>query len=268
MPVFLPFPSLPPSIYPIDPMSHDPTALWKGLTSEATSRLQTRSYARPSLAERLATTGAEAGELTSPEARTQLEDVWIPGVEIFHRPVYQQRHRGWFGEFARQHDPGSVLTRIGMWPQQWATALMFAGTAKGFHIHPPAIPEGIAPETWFRRLFVEEKDTVSLRPYDREQWDAMFFVQGTCEMFLLEERPGLPRRRMRFIIEGDSRPGPGNVGVVIPAGVAHALRCASSQDLIMVYGTSTPFIPQNEGRIASEVENPDLPEVWQNYFFS
>jgi hypothetical protein len=36
----------------------------------------------------------------------------------------------------------------------------------------------------------------------------------------------------------------------------------------MVYGTSTQFIPQNEGRIASEVENPDLPEVWQNYFLS
>lgn len=247
-------------------MSNETNPLWQGLTPGARARLQTRSYAKPSLAERLATTGAEAGELTAAAARTSLDAAWIPGVEIFHRPVYQQRHRGWFGEFARQHDPGSVLTRIGMWPQQWATALMFAGTAKGFHIHPPAIPDDAAPEAWFRRLFVEEVDNVALRPYGREQWDAMFFVQGTCEMFLLEERPGLPRRRMRFIIEGDSRPGPANVGVVIPAGVAHALRCAGSQDLIMVYGTSTQFVPDNEGRIASEVENPDLPLTWEEYF--
>lgn len=249
-------------------MSNEPNPLWKGLAPAARDRLQTRSYAKPSLAERLATSGAEAGELTTTEARASLEAAWIPGVEIFHRPVYQQRHRGWFGEFARQNDPGSVLTRIGMWPQQWATALMFAGTAKGFHIHPPAIPEGTEPTAWFQRLFVQEPGNHALRPYAHEQWDAMFFVQGACEMFLLEERPGLPRRRMRFIIEGDNRPGPGNVGVVIPAGVAHALRCATSQDLIMVYGTSTQFVPQNEGRIASEVENPDLPGVWENYFFS
>lgn len=249
-------------------MNPEPDSLWQGLTDTARARLQTRSYAKPSLAERLGTVGAEAGELTGPEARATLESAWIPGVEIFHRPVYQQRHRGWFGEFARQHDPGSVLTRIGMWPQQWATALMFAGTAKGFHIHPPAIPEGVAPADWFRRLFVTEAGNCRLRPYDKEQWDAMFFVQGTCEMFLVDERPGLEKRRMRFFIEGDSRPGPHNVGVVIPAGVAHALRCASSQDLIMVYGTSTQFVPANEGRLASEVENPDLPAVWERYFHS
>jgi dTDP-4-dehydrorhamnose 3,5-epimerase-like enzyme len=247
-------------------MSTEPNPLWRGLTPAARDRLQTRSYGKPSLAERLATTGAEASELTAASAASQLQDVWIPGVELFHRPVYQQRHRGWFGEFARQHDPSSALTRIGMWPQQWATALMFAGTAKGFHIHPPSIPEGTAPDAWFRRLFVEDPENYALRPYGAEQWDAMFFVQGTCEMFLLEERPGLPRRRMRFLIEGDNRPGPGNAGVIIPAGVAHALRCASSQDLIMVYGTSTQFIPQNEGRIASEVENVGLPDEWNAYF--
>lgn len=249
-------------------MSQPNNPLWRGLTEAAQSRLQTRLYSKASLADRLGTTGAEAGELTRPESRSALEDVWIPGVEIFHRPVYQQRHRGWFGEFSRQNDPNSVLTRIGMWPQQWATALMFAGTAKGFHIHPPAIPADTDPARWFQRLFVEEPGNLALRPYASEQWDVMFFVQGTCEMFLLEERPGLPKRRMRFIIEGDNRPGPHNVGVVIPAGVAHALRCASSQDLIMVYGTSTQFVPENEGRIASEVENPDLPAAWEAYFCS
>lgn len=244
-------------------MTSDP--LWHGLTDSARARLTSRDYARPSLAGRLGSSGAEAGELAGgPSA--ELREAWIPGVEIFHRPVFQQRHRGWFGEFARQNDPNSTLTRIGMWPRQWATALMFANTAKGFHIHPPHVPEGIEPEAWFRRLFVEEPENYALRPYEREQWDAMFFVQGTCEMFLAEERAGLPPRKMRFVIEGDNRPGPGNVGVVIPAGVAHALRCASSQDLIMVYGTSTQFIAENEGRIESSVETPTLPEAWERYF--
>jgi dTDP-4-dehydrorhamnose 3,5-epimerase-like enzyme len=249
-------------------MSSENHPLWHGLTRQARARLQSRNYSKPELPERVCTSGAEAAELIRPDARAELDPVWIPGVEIFHRPVYQQRHRGWFGEFARQHDPASPLARIGMWPQQWATALMFAGTAKGFHIHPPAIPPNTSPEAWFRRLFLEDPDDFSLRPYSQEQWDVMFFVQGTCEMFLLEERPGLPRRRLRFIIEGDNRPGPNNVGVIIPPGVAHALRSASSQDLIMVYGTSTQFIPDNEGRIASEVENPDLVAPWENYFFS
>ena len=248
-------------------MSSSPDDLWQGLTPAAREKLQTRSYAKPSLAERLATSGAEAGELTGPRP-PEVEAAWIPGVEIFHRPVWQQRHRGWFGEFARQNDPNSILTKIGMWPSQWATALMFADTAKGFHIHPPHIPADTAPEAWFRRLFVDEPANFSLRPYDREQWDAMFFVQGTCEMFLVEERPGLPRRKMRFVIEGDNRPGPSNVGVVIPAGVAHAIRSASSQDLIMVYGTSTQFVPANEGRLHSEVELAPVPEPWEAYFAS
>ena len=32
--------------------------------------------------------------------------------------------------------------QIGFWPAQWAAARMFAQTAKGFHIHPPSIPDG------------------------------------------------------------------------------------------------------------------------------
>ena len=35
-------------------------------------------------------------------------------------------------------------------------ARMFALTAKGFHVHPPSIPEGTEAEAWFRRLFVDE----------------------------------------------------------------------------------------------------------------
>ena len=73
---------------------------------------------------------------------------------------------------------------------------------------------------------------------------------------------------MRFIIEGDQMPGSNNAGVVIPAGVAHALRTASSEDLIMVYGTSTSFVPAFEGRLNSGVEQMHLPEDWDGYWKS
>jgi dTDP-4-dehydrorhamnose 3,5-epimerase-like enzyme len=240
--------------------THD---LWRGLGASAQAALETRQYARPPLVERLGTSGAEAAELVDGPS-PDLADVWIPGVKIFRRPVYQQRHRGYFGEFARQGQ--GVLGEIGLWPRQWATALMDAGTAKGFHIHPPFIPPDRDPAEWFQQLFVTDRENYALRPYDREQWDAMFFVRGTVEMLLLDERAGMPRRRMRFIIEGDGRPGPSNVGLVIPAGVAHALRSASSEDVIMVYGTSTTFEPTFEGRLHSEVELAPLPEEWEGYW--
>jgi dTDP-4-dehydrorhamnose 3,5-epimerase-like enzyme len=113
---------------------------------------------------------------------------------------------------------------------------------------------------------VREAKNYALRPYELEQWDAMFFVRGVCEMFLLDERAGMARKKMRFIIEGDQRPGMNNVGVVIPAGVAHSLRSASSEDVIMVYGTSTQFDPANEGRLCSEVEQCPVPGPWQRYW--
>ena len=237
------------------------TSRWHALRPEAQSALTQRDYSARSLAERLGTSGVEAGEVAGKNA--ELNDVWIPGVEIFSRRIYPQRHRGFFGEFARQDE--GPLHAIGLWPKQWATARMFAGTAKGFHIHPPHIPADTTAEAWFRRLFVEEPAIYDLRPYDKEQWDAMFFVQGNLEMILVDERVGLPRRVMRFIIEGDDRRGPSNVGVVIPAGVAHALRAEGSVDTIMVYGTSTQFDPAFEGRIADSVERAPLPEDWERY---
>lgn len=245
--------------------SDDKNALWQGLEPKARESLQTRDYAKADLATRLATTGVEAGELATEKAgpKAGLEPAWIPGVEIFHRPVYQQRHRGWFAEFSRKNE--GRLHDIGLWPQQWATATMFANTAKGFHIHPPSIPEGTSATDWFQKLYADESQSYDERPYEKEQWDAMFFVQGTIEFLLVEERVGMPRRVMRFIIEGDNRPGASNIGLVIPAGVAHALRCAGSQDVIMVYGTSTSFEPTFEGRIASDVEECTLPEDWQAY---
>lgn len=235
--------------------------LWRGLNVQARQSLQTRDYSGASLAERLGQTGrVDARELIGDVPA----EVNIPGVQVFHRRVFHQRYRGYFSEFARENE--ALLGQIGMWPKQWATAKMYAGTSKGFHIHPPHIPADVEPEAWFKRLFIDEPENYSLRPYDKEQWDVMFFVQGICEMFLIDERAGMPRRKWRFIIEGDDLRGENNVGVVIPAGVAHAIRSASTQDLIMVYGTSTVFDPQNEGRIMHGIETPDTPADWLTYW--
>ncbi|RBP43915.1 dTDP-4-dehydrorhamnose 3,5-epimerase-like enzyme [Roseimicrobium gellanilyticum] len=235
--------------------------LWRGLSSIARTALKTRDYSDASLGARLQQTGrVEAKELVGgipPE-------VGIPGVEVFHRRVFHQRYRGYFSEFAREGQ--GRVGDIEMWPKQWATAKMYAGTSKGFHIHPPYIPEGTTPEAWFQRLFVQDPLNYSLRPYDKEQWDVMFFIQGICEMFLIDERAGMPRKKMRFIIEGDDLRGENNVGVVIPAGVAHAIRSASSQDLIMVYGTSTTFVEANEGRIEHGIETPETPPDWEKFW--
>lgn len=237
---------------------------WHALAPEARAGLVERDYATRSLAQRIAEVGIEAGQLAAAQrTEPEIAAAWIPGVEIFARTIHPQRHRGLFGEFARRDE--GVLARIGLWPQQWAAARMFARTAKGFHIHPPRVPEGISPNDWFQRLFVAEPENFSLRLYAAEQWDVMFFVQGRAEMILHEARAGLPPRTMRLFIDGDQHRGPNNAAVVIPPGVAHALRVEGSDDLVMVYGTSTSFQAEFEGRIASEVETATLPESWQKF---
>ena len=219
-----------------------------------------------SLADRIAEVGVEAGQLTGAD-RTDPDFVraWIPGVEIFARTIHPQRHRGLFGEFARRDE--GTLARIGLWPQQWSAARMFAQTAKGFHIHPPSVPEDALPDEWFRRFFVDQPENFSLRRYEDEQWDVMFFVQGRAEMILHEGRAGLPSRTMRLFIDGDDYRGPNNVAVVIPPGVAHAIRVEGSEDLIMVYGTSTSFRAEFEGRIASEVETASSRIRGRNFLY-
>jgi dTDP-4-dehydrorhamnose 3,5-epimerase-like enzyme len=238
--------------------------LWQGLAPDAQKALGTRDYAAQTLSDKLTGVGIEAGKLASADRNAaEIRENWIPGVEIFPRAIYYQRYRGVFGEFARRDE--GILARIGFWPGQWATARMFAQTAKGFHVHPPSIPKGTKPADWMRRLFVEEPENYSLRRYSEEQWDMMFFVQGVAEMILRDARAGLPPRTMRFFVDGDNHPGANNVGVVVPAGVAHAIRVEGSEDAIMVYGTSTSFKPEFEGRIASEVETAVLPESWSRF---
>ena len=245
-------------------MSKRETNLWQAIDPGAQNALTSRDYRTGSFAQELALRGVGAGELVAVDRnQDEIKEAWIPGVEIFVRKIYPQRHRGLFGEFVRRDE--GILARIGLWPKQWSAARMFASTAKGFHVHPPSVPQGSGATDWLRRLFVEEPENYSLRRYDEEQWDVMFFLQGRVEMILCDIRAGLPRRVMRFFVDGDNHRGDNNVGVVIPPGVAHGIRVEGAEDVIMVYGTSTIFHPEFEGRIASQIETAELPESWKKF---
>lgn len=240
--------------------------LWAGLNDRTRKSLAGRDYKTGSLAQQISGAGVDAGDLVGPRPKSDLRKEWIPGVEIFPRTIYAQRHRGSFGELAR--DSEGILGKIGLRPKQWSAARMFANSAKGFHIHPPSIPDDTTADKWLRRLFVTQAQNYSLRPYDREQWDVMFFLQGRAEVFLRDVRAGLPERTMHFFIDGDDHRGRNNAGIVIPPGVAHAIRAEGSVDLIMVYGTTTTFRPEFEGRIASEIETAELPPTWRKFLGS
>ncbi len=235
---------------------------WTGLRASALGAMTYRNYETTSLAERLRTSGATVAELLAAGCQT-LSAVWIPGVELIPRRIHRQRHRGFFGEFMREGQ--GVPGEFAFWPKQWATARMFAGTCKGFHIHPPHIPEGTDPSAWFRHLYESSDSRPSERPYDKEQWDAMFFIQGNVEMLLVDERAGMERRVMRFFLEGDDSGSSGHAGVLIPPGVAHAIKVEGSSDAVMVYGTTTVFDPGAEGRISDSVERAELPPDWVKY---
>ena len=238
--------------------------LWQGIDAGARADLNTRDYRTASFAQELSQRGLEASELVAADRnKRDVNEAWIPGVEIFARKIHAQRHRGLFGEFVRRDE--GILARICLWPKQWSAARMFSNTAKGFHVHPPSIPKGGVAADWLRRVFIDERENYSLRRYDDEQWDVMFFLQGRVEIILCDIRAGFPRRVMRFFVDGDNCRNNNNVGIVIPPGVAHAIRAEGTEDVIMVYGTSTVFHPEFEGRIASEVESAELPESWQRF---
>ena len=241
--------------------------LWGGVAPKTQALLQTREYSSAGIAERLRDPGMDVSDLLSADRNEPaLKAAWIPGVEVFARTVHAQPHRGVFGEFVRRDE--GVLKEIGLWPVQWAAARMFAGTAKGFHIHPPNIPDGTDAAEWFGKTFSQPGLNYGSRPYDKEQWDVIFFVQGRVEVLLRDARVGLDNRVMRFFVDGDNRRGRNNAGIVVPAGVAHAMRVEGSEDVIMVYGTSTSFHPEFEGRIASEIETAPLPESWAAFLRS
>jgi dTDP-4-dehydrorhamnose 3,5-epimerase-like enzyme len=245
-------------------MSEQEENLWQGIDPGARRSLNMRDYRSVSFTRELSQRGVDVSELAAADRnRPEIKNDWIPGVEIFARKVHPQRHRGLFGEFVRRDE--GITGQIGLWPKQWSAARMFSGTAKGFHVHPPSIPKGNDAVDWLRRLYVDQPDNYSARSYDKEQWDVMFFIQGRVEMILYDIRAGLPRRVMRFFVDGDNHRSNNNVGIIIPPGVAHAIRVEGSEDVIMVYGTSTVFRPEFEGRIASEVESAALPESWRKF---
>src|SRR6266496_4950907 len=248
-------------------MNKDQSHLWAGLSDEARNALTARDYKAGSLAQRIAYSGIDASELAAADrSRPEVKRAWIPGVEIFPRKIHSQHHRGVFGELGRREE--GFLTKIGFWPKQWSAARMFAQSAKGFHVHPPSIPPDTTAGKWLRRLFMRGPENYSLRRYDDEQWDVMFFLQGRVEMILCDVRAGFSKRIMRFFTDGDNHQRSKNEGVGIPPGVAHAIRVEGSEDVVMVYGTSTVFHPEFEGRIASEVESAALPESWQRFLGS
>jgi dTDP-4-dehydrorhamnose 3,5-epimerase-like enzyme len=215
-------------------MNKSETSLWLGVSEAAQNALTPRDYKVGSLPQRVAQSGVPAGELVRADrSRPEIKRAWIPGVEIFSRTIHSQRHRGVFGEFVRRDE--GVLAKIGFWPKQWSTARMFALSAKGFHVHPPSIPADTSAEKWL------------------------------CRVILCDVRAGFSKRIMRFFIDGDNHQSSNNVGVVVPPGVAHAIRVEGSEDVIMVYGTSTIFQPEFEGRIASDVENAELPASWREF---
>ncbi len=245
-------------------MSKREKTLWQGIDAGARNALGTRNYRTASFAQELSERGVDASELiVADRKKREVKEAWIPGVEIFSRKIHPQRHRGFFGEFVRRDE--GALAQIGFWPKQWSAARMFAQTAKGFHVHPPSIPQDTTATDWLRRLFIDEPENYSLRRYDSEQWDVMFFLQGRAEIILCDVRAGFPRRTMRLFVDGDNHRSNNNIGIVIPPGVAHAIRAEGSEDVIMVYGTSTIFHPEFEGRIASEIETAELPESWQKF---
>jgi dTDP-4-dehydrorhamnose 3,5-epimerase-like enzyme len=245
-------------------MSKHEKDLWQGIDANARKALSSRNYTTQSLTLELAARGVDASQLVAADRdKRETKEAWIPGVEIFPRKIHSQRHRGLFGEFARRD--GGILAQIGLWPKQWSGARMFAQSAKGFHVHPPSIPENATAADWLRRVFVDEAQNYSLRRYDDEQWDVMFFLQGRTEVILCDIRAGFPKRVMRFFVDGDNHRSENNVGIVIPPGVAHAIRAEGSEDVIMVYGTSTTFQPEFEGRIASEIETAELPDSWREF---
>ena len=72
----------------------------------------------------------------------------------------------------------------------------------------------------------------SLRRYDDEQWDVMFFLQGRVEMILCDVRAGFSKRIMRFFIDGDNHQSSNNAGVVVPPGrrARHSRRRVGRRD--------------------------------------
>jgi hypothetical protein len=118
-------------------MSKDEENLWKGIDRGARGSLNTRDYRTASFTQELSQRGLDAGELAAANrSQREIKDAWIPGVEIFARKVYPQRHRGLFGEFVRRDE--GILARIGLWPNNGQLRECFQELPRAFTCIPPA----------------------------------------------------------------------------------------------------------------------------------
>src|ERR1043166_9639384 len=86
---------------------------WAGVDPGAQKALAGRDYRVRSLTEEWTNRGVDAGKLVMADRKNhEIQQAWIPGVEIFSRTIHSQRHRGFFGEFVRC-DERSEERRVG-----------------------------------------------------------------------------------------------------------------------------------------------------------
>ena len=153
--------------------------IWHALKPQARAQLSQRDYSSKSLAERLATTGVEAGELVAAGAAS-LRGCLDPGrrdlrTEKSIRSVTAVS----FGEFARQDEGRAgghrlVAAAVGHRPA------CSRAPRKAFTSTRPTFPEGIAPEAWFRKLFLEERGNFALAPLRSGTMGRHVFRSGQC----------------------------------------------------------------------------------------
>ncbi len=116
-------------------MNKKPTDRWQALDPGVRKALVERDYSAPSLGQRIAEAGIEAGQLAGADrSDPAMAQAWIPGVEVFARTIHPQRHRGVFGEFVRRDE--GPLAKIGLWPQQWADRPDVCPDREGFSYSP------------------------------------------------------------------------------------------------------------------------------------
>jgi dTDP-4-dehydrorhamnose 3,5-epimerase len=129
----------------------------------------------------------------------------IEGV-IVKRLVTHADERGFFREVIRETD--EFFDRFG----QWSHSMMYAGTAKAWHIH--------------------QKQT--------DYW----YVIGALKVALYDTREGSPTKGvlMEFLMGNDAA-----TCVKIPPGVAHGCRALEPSHLL--YVTTNVYAPEDEGRI-------------------
>lgn len=141
----------------------------------------------------------------------------IEGV-VLKQLVTHTDERGFFREVIRETD--DFFGHFG----QWSHSLMFAGTAKAWHLHQRQI-----------------------------DW---WYCIGTLKVGLHDLRPDSPTRGVtQTFLMGDDH---GAVCLKIPPGVAHGCRALEKTHLL--YVTSNVYDPSDEGRIPHD--DPEIGFDW------